>query len=179
MKKNLMTLIILAILIVNTVMTGVMMFVVVPANQKTMQLVGDISSAIQLDLGIAGSGALAQGGSNIALSDIQPYNIEDQLTVKLKSEGEESGDHFAVVGVTLSLNTKNDDYKTYNAETLASYKGLMQDKIDKVIGTYTYNEIETQAVTKQDIQDRILEELQSMFNSQVICDVSFSTWLLQ
>jgi flagellar FliL protein len=173
-----MTLIILAILIVNTVMTGVMMFVVVPANQKTMQLVGDISSAIQLDLGITGSGALAQGGSNIALSDIQPYNIEDQITVKLKS-GEESGDHFAVVGITLSLNTKNDDYKTYNAETLASYQGLMKDEIDKVIGSYTYEEIESQTVTKQDIQDRIVEELQAMFNSQVICNVSFSTWLLQ
>ena len=59
-----MTLIILAILIVNTVMTGIMMFVIVPANRKTMELVGDISSAIQLDLGITGSGALQSGGAN-------------------------------------------------------------------------------------------------------------------
>ena len=174
-----MTLIILAILIVNTVMTGIMMFVVVPANKKTMELVGDISSAIQLDLGIAGSGALQSGGANVAISDIQPYNIPDQLTVKLRSDGEEGGDHFAVVGITLSLNTKNEDYKTYNAETLANYSGLMQDEVDKVIGSYTYSEINSQTVTKQDIQDRILEELQAMFNSQVICGVSFSTWLLQ
>lgn len=53
MKKNLIAVIILAVLVVNTVMTGIMMFVVIPANQKTMELVGDIAAAIQLDLGIA------------------------------------------------------------------------------------------------------------------------------
>ena len=40
MKKNLLGIIILALLVVNTVMTGIMMFTIIPTNQKVLALVG-------------------------------------------------------------------------------------------------------------------------------------------
>ncbi len=179
MKKNLIAVIILALLVVNTVMTGVMMFTVIPANQKTMTLVGNIASAIQLDLGIAGSGSVESATNNVAIADIAPYDIADQLTIKLKTDPEEEGgakDHYAVVGVTLSLNTKDDDYAAYSAN-LATQEGLIKDKINSVIGSYTY--AEANSANASDIQAKILEELQTMYNSKFICGVSFSSWLLQ
>ncbi len=175
MKKNLIAVIILALLIVNTVMTGVMMFTTIQANQKVMTLVGDISSAIQLDLGIAGTGNVNSATNNVSIADIAPYNFSEQLTIKLKSD--DSGqEHYAVVGVTLSLNTKDDDYAAYS-ESLATQEGLIKDKIIGVIGSYTYSEAST--ANSADIQAKILDELQSMYNSKFICGVSFSSWLLQ
>ncbi len=177
MKKNLMTIIIFALLVVNTVMTGFMMFTVIPTNQKVTELVGDISSAIQLDLGITGSGSVASATSQVALADISPYDIADQMTIRLRPDPDGDGkDHYAVVGVTLSLNTQDEDYGTYS-ETLKSQEGLIKSEIDKVIGSYTYTEMSS--ANKEDLQSKILNNLQSMYNSKFICGVSFSSWLLQ
>ena len=177
MKKNLISIIILALLVVNTVMTGIMMFTVIPANQKTMQLVGDISSAIQLDLGIAGSNAVDQATSGVAMSDISTYNIADQLTIKLATDPAGDGkDHYDVVGVTLSLNTKDEDYATYG-EGIANYEGLIKDEINKVFGKYTLSQI--QAMSTDDLQDEILENIQEMYNSKFIIGVSFSSYIIQ
>ena len=50
MKKNLLTIIILALLVVNVVLTGIMMFSVTGAMNKTSALVTDISTALNLEL---------------------------------------------------------------------------------------------------------------------------------
>ena len=178
MRKNLIAIIILALLVVNTAMTGILMFSMIQTNNKVITLVGDISSAIQLDLGIAGSGNVETAVGNIAMSDISAYNLTDTLTIKLASdpESEDNKDHYAVVGVTLSLDTTNEDYATYS-ETMATNEGLIKDEINKVIGSYTYAQI--QSMTTGDLQEQILEELQEMYNSQFIIGVSFSSWIIQ
>ena len=177
MKKNLMSIIILALLVVNTVMTGIMMFTIIPTNQKVLALVGDIGGAINLDLGISSSGDIASAANNVSIADISPYDIADQLTIPLRIDPE-SGDttaHYAVVGVTLSLNTKDSDYATYGANMDAQV-GLIKDEINKVIGSYTLEEINTMGT--EAIQQRILEGLQEMYNSKFITGVSFSSWLI-
>ena len=50
MKKNLISVIILALLIVNVVLTAIMMFSVTSASQKTAALVDNIASALDLEL---------------------------------------------------------------------------------------------------------------------------------
>ena len=177
MKKNLMSVIILALLVVNTVMTGVMMFTIIPTNQKVLALVGDIGGAINLDLGVAANGDIASAANNVPLADIAPYDIADQLTIPLKVDPE-SGDntaHYAVVSVTLSLNTKDSDYETYGAN-MDSQVGLIKDEINKVIGAYTMDEINN--LGTEAIQQRILERLREMYNSKSISGVSFSSWLI-
>ena len=177
MKKNLIAIIILALLIVNTVLTGIMMFTMLQTSMKTTQLVGDISSAIQLDLGIAGSGNVDTGSTTVAMSDIAAYNLTDTLTIKLASDPDGDGkDHYAVVGVTLSLDTTNEDYAKYS-ETMATNEGLIKDEINKIIGSYTMTQLNSNAVTTADLQEQILEGLQQMYNSQFIIGVSFSSWI--
>ncbi len=179
MKKNLISVIILALLVVNTILTAVMMFTVMPANKKTMELIGDISSAINLDMGVAGSGNVSMTGDSVAMSDIATYDIPDQMTIKLASDPDSSGNtaHYAVVSVTLSLNTKDPDYANYGGDDLTAKIGLIKDEINTVIGSYTFEQIST--MDKGVIQQRILDELQTMYNSRFICGVSFSSWTLQ
>ena len=50
MKKNLISVIILALLVVNIVLTGIMMASVLSTNKKTASLVTDVASAINLEL---------------------------------------------------------------------------------------------------------------------------------
>ena len=50
MKKNLMTVLILALLVVNIVLTSVMLVSIVGTNKKTAQLVDNITTAMNLEL---------------------------------------------------------------------------------------------------------------------------------
>ena len=50
MKKNMLSILILALLIVNIVLTAIMMFSVTGTAKKTSALIDDISAAINLDL---------------------------------------------------------------------------------------------------------------------------------
>ena len=56
MKKNLISIVILALLIVNIVLTSIMMFSVMSTNKKTAALVGDVAAAISLELGTGEGG---------------------------------------------------------------------------------------------------------------------------
>ncbi len=81
MKKNLISIIILALLIVNIVLTAIMMFSVTTTNRKTAALVGDIASAISLDLGTGENGE--QEEEIVPMADVVTYTIAD-MTIPLK-----------------------------------------------------------------------------------------------
>ncbi len=181
MKKNMMTLVILALLVVNTAMTGIMMFSVMTTNMQVVDLVKKISLAVDVDMGTASGIQASPAGAAAAvdIADIATYNIQDQLTVKLKHDpnSTDDKDRYAVVGVTLSLNTKDPDYESYSG-TLTDQEGLIKDEINKVISSYTYEDI--QDTSTEQIQQKILQSLQNMYGgSQFICGVSFSSWLTQ
>lgn len=67
MKKNLMTVLILALLIVNIVLTSVMLISIVGTNKKTAQLVDNITTAMNLELTVPG----AESAANVSLTDTE------------------------------------------------------------------------------------------------------------
>lgn len=71
MKKNLMTVLILALLVVNIVLTSVMLVSIVGTNKKTAQLVDNITTAMNLELTVPGD----EETTNVALTDTEVYNI--------------------------------------------------------------------------------------------------------
>lgn len=78
MKKNLMTVLILALLIVNIVLTSVMLISIVGTNKKTAQLVDNITTAMNLELTVPG----AESAANVSLTDTEVYNISDTMTIR-------------------------------------------------------------------------------------------------
>jgi flagellar FliL protein len=103
------------------------------------------------------------------MADTAVYSISDELTIPLKT-GEDGKSHYAVGNVSLSMDTTNEDYKTYS-ETMSDREGLIKDVIFEVIGNYTMEEI--QSDTKQ-VKSEILEKIQELFNSEFIYSVSFN-----
>lgn len=170
MKKNLISVIILALLIVNIVLTAIMMFSVTSTARKTSALVDNITRALNLELTAKGDTAAAA----VPMSDIATYDIEE-MTIELKrGEGEEDP-HFFVGEITLSMNTKHKDYKTYGGE-MESRQSLIKSEIMDVISGYTADD----ARNNQDgMKEEILERIQTLFNSEFIFNVAFSDIIIQ
>lgn len=169
MKRNLLSVLILALLVVNIVLTAIMMFSVVGTSKKTSALVTDIATILQLEVGTANG----EGGDKLHVEDIEMYNIEESMTIHLKT-AEDGKDHYCIVSVALSVNTKHADYKEYGA-TIANYESLIKGEIDQVIGNYTKEEAEA---NKEAISDEILTRIQDLYDSTFIVDVVFTGWNL-
>lgn len=169
MKRNLLSVLILALLVVNIVLTGIMMFSVVGTSKKTAALVTDIATILQLEVGTADG----EGKEDLNVDDIEMYNIADSMTIHLRT-AEDGRDHYCIVSVALSMNKKNADYKKYSGK-LADYESLIRGEVDQVIGNYTKEEAEA---NKEAIADEILTRIQDLFDSTFIVDVVFTGWNL-
>ncbi len=170
MKKNLLSIIILALLIVNIVLTAIMMFSVVGASKKTSQLVTDIASVLKLELEGGPDGSAVR---DVPLSQTEVYNVPE-LTVAMRAEEGVEGTQYCLVSIVLSIDTKAKGYKDYgSAETMESYSPLISSEINTVLGSYTVNELKSPAA-QDEAKARILASLQKMFDSDFIYNVSIS-----
>ncbi|MDE7250808.1 MAG: flagellar basal body-associated protein FliL [Lachnospiraceae bacterium] len=171
MKKNLISIIVLALLIINIVLTAIMMFSVISTNKKTAALVTDIASAISLDLR-AGEGEVKEA---VSMEDTVTYTIAD-MTIPLKkseatdSEGnvKDTKDHFALASVTFSMNSKHKDYKNYG-EDMASREELIKGKIFEAFNQLTMEEAQADS---EAIRQDILKKIQDLFGSDFIFDAT-------
>ena len=167
MEKNLMTVIILALVLVNLVLTAILAFTIIPQTRKSNQLIDKIASAIDLELE-DGSG---KDTAAVPVEDIEVYDIEASFTVNLSPSGD-GKDHVAVFSIGLSLNTKSDGYKSIGIEGLKAKETLIKNDINTIVSEYTMEQFRED---EQSVKDAILEDLQEMFGSDFIVGVSFSS----
>ena len=98
MKKNLLTIVILALLLVNIALTAVMMISVTTTNNKTANLVTTIATVMNLEL-TGGPGSEESGGTPApTLADTEIYAIPE-ATIPLKVEITEDGKEYDVFNV--------------------------------------------------------------------------------
>ena len=177
MKKNLLSIIILALLVVNIAMTGFMLLSVMTTNSQTAKLVSDIAAALELEAsGGAGGGFSPDNTGIVEVSNIATFGFtgQDKLTINLKP-GADSKSHYMVVEVVFSMNTASPDYATYgSSESLAGTRDLVKSQITNVLSKYTMEEL--QADTEA-ARAEILEGVQTLYGSAFIYDVTFSSIL--
>lgn len=173
MKKNLITVIILALVAANLILTAILTFTILPQTKKSNALIDQVCTAINLDL---------EGGQNkelaaIPIEDISIYDIGDKFTVNLADDGSGATD-YAVFSVGLSVNTKSEVFKTYaKDETLSGItekETLIKDTINTVVSNYTLDAFNANGY--KDVKDAILTEMQAMFgnSSDFIVGINFS-----
>ncbi len=179
MKKNLLSIIILALLVINLGMTGFMLLSVMSTNSQTAKLISDIAAALELEAsggsggGFGGSAVQPVGVDNLATFELTG---DDKMTINLKA-GADGKTHYMVVEVVFSLNTANTDYATMgSSESMAAKKSLIKAKVQEVLSSHTMEEIQTNEAT---VKDEILESVQDLFGSNFIYEVSFSSVLYQ
>ena len=175
MKRNLISILILALLVVNIVLTAVMMFSVVGTSRKTAALVEDITTAMSLDL--AGPAGEESQEATVSIADTETYKFSDQITVTLKAD-EDGKDHYCVTSVSFSMNTKADGYKEYGASVAdGSHDSMLKSAVYEVLSGCTLNEL--RADNNAAASKAILEKIQSEYGSDFIYKVSFIDFLYQ
>lgn len=178
MKKNLISVAILVLLIVNIILTSIMMFSVLNTNKKTAAFVTQVASAIHLELGTDEEGQTEEA---VTIDDIDTYTIAD-MTIQLKpstitdSNGETTTKvHYVSTSIVLSMNKKNSDYKTYSAD-LENKVDLIKGEITDAFSQYTMEEA---SENPQAVKDDILNRIQALYDSDFIFDVTLSNPLYQ
>lgn len=166
MKKNLITVITLALVVVNLVLTVILTITILPETQKANELITKVCSAIDLDL----ESGSATSNANIPIDQIEVYNISDQLTINLK-QGEDGKEHYAMLTVSISMDTQNSDYKELQPQVEAKVE-LIKGDINNIVSQYTIDEIKNNQAA---VQEEILKDLQKMFGSDFIVAVGFPT----
>lgn len=174
MKKNLLSVLILVLMIVNIAMSAVMMMSVVGTNQKTAALMDSIESAMNLELNSPGS------FSDVSLTDTETYNV-GQMTVLLAHSQvvEEDGtvttsnkQMYIVFDIALLLDKTHADYVQYGGENMSQYDSMIKDAIEQVVRNY--DEEECRADFSGAIRDEILAAIQDLFHSKVVYGITLN-----
>lgn len=174
MKKNMLSILILALLIVNIVLTAIMMFSVIGTAKKTSALIDDISAAINLDLKNQSVASSEIEVVDVPIENVVVFPIGEEMTIPL-AKGADGKDHYYLVAVSLSLNSKHDDYKKLQP-TVETQVDLIKGEIISVISSHTLEELQEDP---DSIRMEILQRIQQLFNSQFIFNVTFTKGLTQ
>ena len=165
MKKNLMSVIILALVLADLVLTAILAFTIIPQTKKSNALIDQICAAINIEL----EGGYNMDGSAIPIEAKEPYDIAENFTVNL-ADG-----NYAVFSVGLIMNTESEGYKTYaGAEGLASKETIIRGEINSIVAGYTIDQFNADG--NKAVKADILKAMQEMFGSKdFIVEVSFSS----
>lgn len=175
MKKNLLAVITFVLVLINLVLTGIITFVLVPYVKQANSLVTSVATAIDLEQK-AGANEESGGSGAYSIDKLEVYDVNDPkddkgMTINLK-KGADGKDHYAVLKVSLSINTESDSYKEYK-ETLDSKKSLITNKINDVVSKHTIEEVRDD---QRAIQNEILKAIQDLYGvDDFIVDVGFSS----
>ena len=168
MKKNLISVLILALCFANLVLTALLIFTIIPETKKANNLIDQVCEAISLDL----NSDTATSGSQLPQDQIVDYALTadgDTLTFNF-APSEDGNTHYLVCGISLSLNNK-----TYG-EDLSAKKNVILADITDIIGDYTMEQYNTD---KNAVHDKILKTLQKKFGADYIVDVNIVSSLTQ
>lgn len=168
MKKNLMSVLILALVVANLILTAILMISIVPQTKKANELINKVCSAIDLEL----EGGKEKSTIDIPMEQVATVQVDagESITVNLKSDGQQKS--YAIVSISLALDTKSKDYKTVTTAITAN-EDLIKDEVIKVIAKHTIDDMRT---AQKDIQDEVLVSLRKLFDSDAIVSVAFPTY---
>ena len=167
MKKNLMSVVILALVLVNLILTAILTITVLPETKKANELITQVCSAINLELE---SGSVKSDASSVPIDKLATYDISDSMTINLKDSGD-GKEHYAVITVSLFMNKDSKGYKSFG-ESMEEKKNLVMSEITSVVSGFTYDEFKSD---QQGVQDAIVADLQKLFDSYFIVSVGFPT----
>lgn len=171
MKKNLITVLILALCIINLVFNILLVFTFVPSVKKTNKLVGDIMAVLDLEIA-----SQSNGDGRFDVSNLAPFQLEQSNPINLADDG--SGQlHVVQYGLTINLDKTAADYSEVN-KNLTNSTSLLYDMTRNVIGKYTYEQVIDVDVQNQ-IKAELLKSLKETFNTECIYSVSFYNWVAQ
>ena len=168
MKKNILSILILALLVVNIVLTTVMMLTVTGSSKKTANLVTQIATILDLELASADE----EVEEAVPMENMATMDLSTKMTIPLKV-GEDGETHYCLLSASLVMNTKDEGYKKYGA---AIQESLIRDIIIETVSEYTIEEFNANT---DEVKAKIVEKIQAMYESKFIFKVAFGDYQCQ
>ena len=139
MKKNILTIVIMAASLINVVLSAVLIFTVMPAMNKTSNLVDKVASVIDLEIEDANA-----EDQEWTVDDLVAYQktYEATVNINLKKDAGEDANHYAQLsGFSVSFNTKAEDYDSVY-ESISTNDIYVDDIVKETIANYTVSAID-------------------------------------
>ena len=158
MKKNILTIIVMAVSIVNLVLGIVLVFSIVPASNKTAALVDKVASVIDLNI-----------------DDLVAYTktYDSAVNINLKKDAGDDSNHYAqLAGFTISFNSKADDYKKVS-ESIQTNDIYVDDIVKETLGSYTATTLDLVKVRSE-----IVKKIQEKYNTKAVVEISLKDPLI-
>ena len=170
MKKSMLNVITLALVLVNLVLTVILTFSLVSTNNKTNKLVTKVSEIIDLDVaGVDNSSKSTSAGTSI--EDVAYVDVSNNGSNDIMISYTDGGKtHYAIVNVTLGLNTKAKDYAS-KSTTINNGMKVIVNAVQTEAMKYTYSTI---AASKTTVESNLLATLQDTFQTECITSVIVS-----
>ncbi len=176
MKKNLMSILILALLVVNLVLTGMIMFSTTGAMKQVSGVMGDLAKALELELE-PGNGDEGENSGEVSMADTETYALKGGEKLEpvnlIPAEGE-TKPRYLIVAVSLSINKKHADYSKMKS-LIEPNEARIISVINDAIGSYTYAQANTPE-GKNALKKDILKAIHELFGSEFIYDLDFSVY---
>ena len=166
MKKSMLNVIILALVLVNLVLTVILTFSLVSTNKKTNSLINKVAQIIDLDVagGVSNNNSSTGSGiENVSYIDIKNNDSTD-IIVSYVDNGKT---RYAVLSVSVGLNSTAKDYSTVSTSVDNGMKVLV-NKITNEANKYTYSTI---SANKSTMETDLLKEFQELFKTETIQSV--------
>ena len=164
MKKNLLTVLILALIVVDIVLTAVMMISVMGTNKKTAELVTNIATVMNLELTVPGE---EDKNTEVSIADTEVVSLGTSMTIPLATD-ENGKQGYIMLDIALSLNKKHEDYDKYSS-TVSGMESLILDAISKVVSSHTETECRDDF---EGVRTEILESIQDLYKSDFIYNIA-------
>ena len=175
MRKNMLTIVAIALSFVNLILTAVIMFSVVSSAKATNTLVSNIASIIDLEL------ESNTTNNKVPIGDMDVVTFDKSLQINLKGSGD-GKDHYAVIDqISLYLIKTEDDYKTIsenmkNSDTKSGYESTIDEIVGNQFSQYTKEEVQN---NREAIKAAALKAVQEKFGTQTIAELAFKNLRLQ
>lgn len=169
MKKNILTVVIMASTVINLILTIVMVFSIVPAMNKTNRLVDKVASVIDLEIE-------KEEDQQYSVEDLEAYEIkfDSKQTINLTRDTDDTESHFVVLeGVVVSFNKEADDYSKVS-ESVKAADVYIRDFVKEAISEQTINTLNENAVKEQ-----ALAKIQEFYGSKCIARLSLTGYMFQ
>lgn len=169
MKKNILTIVIMAATLVNTVLLMVLIFTVMPASNKTSNLVDKVASVIDLEIEDADPEE-----QEWTIDDLQAYTktYDKTVNINLKKDAGEDANHYAQLsGFSVSFNTKADDWETIS-ESITANDIYVDDIVKETIASYTVSTID-----QTQVKTEIVKKIQEKYNTKAVVLINLNGFL--
>jgi flagellar FliL protein len=169
MKKNILTIVIMAACLINLVLSAVLVFSVMPAMNKTSKLVDKVASVIDLEID---SGEDEE--DSYTVDDLTTVEITYDSSVKIKLQQDEGDDsaHYALLdGIVVFFNSKAEDCDAVY-KSISETNVYVSDIVKDVIGEYSAT-----SISETTVKEEAVKRLQEKYNTKSIVEISLTGFL--